>query len=200
MHPLFIAQLAAGALLSTAQPDSVAQRTAPGPRDVAAAFTARSPAAYTKRPAASIEYSDWYGRRLTIHRWASYTTLPLFAFQYAAGSQLYEKGSSAPSWARDGHGTAAGALAVLFGANTVTGVWNLWDSRKAPEGRKWRTVHAVLMLASDAGFVATGMLAEDADDAGESEDDANLHRTVALTSIGVATVSYVMMLPFVRRD
>jgi hypothetical protein len=145
----------------------------------------------------SVEYSDWYGRRLTIHRWASYATLPLFAFQYAAGRQLYDESTDAPAWARRGHGIAATGIAALFTVNTVTGVWNLWDARKDPEGRKWRTAHGVLMLVADAGFTATGILAERAE---RSADNRELHRTVAISSMAVATVSYLMMLPPLRRD
>jgi Na+/H+ antiporter NhaA len=147
--------------------------------------------------APAVEYSDWYGRRLTIHRWASYATLPLFAFQYAAGDQLYRKSVDAPEWAKRWHGPAATGIAVLFGVNTVTGVWNLWEARKDPEGRKWRTAHAVLMLAADAGFTATGMVAERAE---RSESARRQHRTIALSSMAVATVSYLMMLPPLRRD
>jgi hypothetical protein len=139
----------------------------------------------------SIEYSEWYGRRLTIHRWASYSTLPLFAFQFLAGRELYEKSSDAPAWARKGHGVAATGVAALFVVNTVTGVWNLWDARKDPEDRTRRTAHGLLMLAADAGFTATGMLAESAE---RSPEDRRLHRRVALTSMGVATVSYLIML------
>jgi uncharacterized membrane protein len=144
-----------------------------------------------------IEYSDWYGRRLTIHKWASYATLPLFAFQYVAGKQLYDKSTDAPSWAKNGHGIAATGIAVLFTVNTVTGVWNLWDARKDPEGRKSRTAHALLMLAADAGFTATGILAEKAE---RSADNRRLHRNIAISSMAVATVSYLMMLPPFRRD
>ena len=150
----------------------------------------------TAQPPA-VEYSDWYGRRVTIHRWASYATLPLFAFQYAAGDQLYRKSVDAPEWAKRGHGPAATGIAVLFAVNTVTGVWNLYEARKDPEGWKWRTAHAVLMLVADAGFTATGMLAERSE---RSESARRQHRTIALSSMGVATVSYLMMLPPFRRD
>src|SRR5688572_26857875 len=146
---------------------------------------------------APVEYSDWYGRRLTIHKWASYATLPLFAFQYVAGKQLYDKSTDAPSWAKTGHGVAATGIAVLFSVNTVTGVWNLWDARKDPEGRKSRTAHAVLMLAADAGFVVTGLLAEKAE---RSAENRRTHRNIAISSMAVATVSYLMMLPPFRRD
>jgi hypothetical protein len=149
-----------------------------------------------RRPA-PIEYSDWYERRLTIHKWASYATLPLFAFQYVAGKQLYDKSTDAPSWAKSGHGIAATGIAALFTVNTVTGVWNLWDARKDPEGRKTRTAHALLMLAADAGFTATGILAEKAE---RSADNRRMHRNIAISSMAVATVSYLMMLPPFRRD
>jgi hypothetical protein len=150
-----------------------------------------------KRRPQPVEYSDWYERRLTIHKWASYATLPLFAFQYVAGQQLYDKSTDAPSWAKSGHGIAATGIAALFTVNTVTGVWNLWDARKDPEGRKSRTAHAVLMLAADAGFVATGLLAEKAE---RSAENRRQHRNIAISSMAVATVSYLMMLPPFRRD
>jgi Na+/H+ antiporter NhaA len=144
-----------------------------------------------------IEYSDWYERRLTIHRVASYATLPLFAFQYAAGRELYDESTDAPAWAAKGHGIAATGVAALFGVNTVTGVWNMWDARKDPEGRKWRTAHAVLMLAADAGFTATGLLAETAERDPSARDR---HRTIAIASVAVATTSYLMMLSPFRPD
>ena len=150
-----------------------------------------------RRRAKAVEYSDWYTRRLTIHRWASWTMLPVFAAQYAAGTQLMQKGSDAPSWARNGHRALATATAGLFGINTVTGGWNLWEGRADPAGRKWRIAHSVLMLAADAGFTATGLLAEEAEGSG---DRRRLHRTVAETSMGVAMVGWLMMLPPFRRE
>ena len=157
----------------------------------------RQEAATRAEPIQAIEYSDWYERRVTIHKWASYTTLPLFAFQYFAGRELYDESTDAPGWAKNGHGVAATGIAALFGVNTVTGVWNLWDARKDPEGRKTRTTHGLLMLAADAGFVATGMLAENAE---RSPDNRALHRNIAISSMAVATASYLMMLPPFRRD
>ena len=145
----------------------------------------------------AVEYSDWYGRRLTIHKTASYAMLPLFAFQYAAGRQLYENSSAAPAWAKTGHRIAATGVAALFTVNTVTGVWNLWDARHDVEGRKRRTAHAVLMLIGDAGFTATGLLADRAE---RSPDDRRLHRTIAISSVAVTTVSYLMMLSPFRKD
>jgi hypothetical protein len=53
------------------------------------------------------------------------------------------------------------------------------------------------MLAADAGFTATGILAERAE---RSADDRRLHRTISLTSIATATIGYLTMLPPLRRD
>ena len=79
----------------------------------------------------------------------------------------------------------------------MTGVWNLAESRKDPHHRTKRTIHSVLMLLADAGFVVTGATApesEHEDGAGEGSGNASTHRAVAFTSMGVATVSYLIML------
>lgn len=150
-----------------------------------------------RRRARAIEYSDWFYRRATIHKVASWTTLPLFAAEVVTGSELYRNGPEAADWAKDSHGVIAGSLGGLFAVNTVTGLWNLWDARHDPNGRKWRTTHALLMLAADAGFAYTGSLAERAEN---SADVRSQHRTAAFASSGVALVSYLMMLPPLRRD
>lgn len=138
-----------------------------------------------------VEVGEWYSRRLTVHRYAAYTTVPVFAAQYLAGRQLWDKGSDAPSWAKTTHRVGATTLAGLFTVNTVTGLWNLWDSRAAPQGRTLRYVHAVTMLAADAGFTYAGVkLSEEAE---TSLDKRRQHRTVALSSIGVALASGIMM-------
>lgn len=53
-----------------------------------------------------------------------------------------------------------------------------------------------MMFGADLGFVATGALApdDDSDEGGGSSGNRSLHRTVAITSMGVAAVSYVYML------
>lgn len=145
----------------------------------------------------AVRLSEAYHTRLRIHKVASYAMLPLFAAQYAAGDQLFKKGSAAPDWAQNSHGLLAGGIAGLFTLNTITGGLNWWETRHQEKGRAWRTTHAALMLLADAGFTATGLLADEAE---ESGDRRKLHRTVAITSIGVATVSYVMMLKPFRRD
>jgi hypothetical protein len=140
----------------------------------------------------SIEVSEWYERRLRIHRYGAYATIPLFAFQYAAGNQLYDKGDGAAGWAKNGHRVGATALATVFGVNTVTGLWNLWDSRQVEQGRTRRAIHTVLMLASDAGFAYAGIkLSEDAE---QSADARRRHRNLALASMGVAVTGSGMML------
>jgi hypothetical protein len=139
----------------------------------------------------AVEVSDWYNRRLTIHRWLSYATVPTFGFQYAAGKQIWDKGDAAPAWARNGHRAGAAILAGIFTVNTVTGAWNLWDSRSVQEGRTRRYLHAVSMLAADAGFTWAG--AKLSEEAETDLDKRRLHRTVALTSIGISVVSGVLM-------
>lgn len=98
------------------------------------------------------------------------------------------------------HAGFAAATGVLFGVNTVTGVWNLWEGRKDPNHRTRRMAHGILMIAADAGFLATAMLAPDSehDEIGPVYRDLSrerrTHRAVALTSLGVATFSYLLML------
>ncbi len=150
-----------------------------------------------RRRAVAVEYSDWYSRRLTIHRWASYTTLPLFVGNYVTGEQLLNKGNLAPRWAIRSHGPMATAVATLFAVNTITGGMNLWAGRQDPAGRGWRTTHAILMLVADGGFTAAGILSNSAE---RSDQKRHLHRTIALSSIGVSLVSYIMMIPPFRRD
>jgi hypothetical protein len=149
-------------------------------------------AAPAPRPKA-FEYSDGYYTRLKIHKYASFAMLPLFVAQYAVGQKLYN--GNASDGTRSLHGALAGATAVLFGVNTVTGVWNLREGRKDPNHRAKRMVHGMLMLVADAGFVATGMLAPDREhERGGGGGNASTHRTMALTSMGIATVAYLMML------
>ncbi len=137
----------------------------------------------------AIAYSDFYNTRLTIHRIGSYTMLPLFAGEWYLGNQLLN-GTNPPSWMKPTHLGVAGALGVLFTVNTVTGAWNLWDSRDDPAGRTRRYLHTGLMLASDAGFLWTAAIAGDAK---HNHDAGNRHRNVALGSIGLSTVGTALM-------
>jgi hypothetical protein len=152
-------------------------------------FVSDSPA---QRPRA-IEHSDFYYARLTVHRYASYAIVPTFITEYALGQSLYNNPPGS-SGTRTAHSIVAVGLVGLFGINTVTGVWNLWDSRHDAPGRARRYIHAALMLASDAGFVATEAVAPGRQQAVADPSRRRLHRTLALSSMGLALGGYGMML------
>jgi len=154
----------------------------------------------TRRPQA-FDYGTGYNVRLKIHKYASIATVPLFVAETWLGQSLYNNPGQSES-KRGAHGAVAASIGVLFGVNSVTGVWNLVESRRNPAGRTRRTVHSILMLVSDAGFVATGLLAPD-EEGGEEGGAAthvhdsgqrSTHRAVALSSMGVALAGYLMML------
>lgn len=138
-------------------------------------------------PPPAFEYSEGYGTRRRIHMAASYVMLPLVATQVVLGQRLYN--GTAGAGERDAHSAVAAGVGALFVVNSVTGVWNLWEARKDPVGRGRRLAHGLLMLAADAGFVATGVLAPEG-----GRGNRAAHRAVALTSIGTATASYLFML------
>lgn len=145
------------------------------------------------RRSRAVRYSDLYYTRLTIHKYASYLTVPLFAAEYVVGQQLYDNPGDGGN--RGLHSALAGGIAGLFAVNTVTGVWNLIESRHERAGRTRRWVHSLLMLTADAGFVITGATApDDDDDDGGGGSGRSTHRAVAISSMGVALVSYGMML------
>jgi hypothetical protein len=141
------------------------------------------------------EVSDFYELRLRVHRYASYATIPLFVAQTVAGNQLMQadkSGAAKPGWASGVHSAGAAGLGILFTLNTVTGVWNLWDSRHNDVGRTKRIVHSVLLLAADGGFALAG--ASGGDDAEGSQASRNRHRDIAYASMGTALVGYGVML------
>jgi hypothetical protein len=152
---------------------------------------AEPPAAAAEQRPTAFEYSDFYNTRRKIHMIASYATIPLFVGEYLAGEKLYDGNGS--STAKSAHGAFTAGLAGLFGLNTITGAWNLWDGRKDPNGRTRRIVHSILMLGADAGFAATASLAPD-DDEGGFTSDRSAHRNMAIASMSVAAASYVYML------
>ena len=138
-----------------------------------------------------VEVSDWYSRRLTIHRYTAYGTIPVFAAQWIAGTKLYNESRAAPTWAKTVHRAGATTLAGMFTVNTVTGLWNWWDSRMVAQGRALRTVHVFSMLAADAAFTYAGAKLSN-----EAETDASkrrLHRTVALSAMGLTVMSGTVM-------
>jgi len=146
----------------------------------------------TRKRARAVQYSEWYGRRVAIHKALSWTMLPLFAVSYYTGTQLADNGrAGVSSTVRTLHPIAAGGAAAVFGVNTVTGVWNLWESRRDPADRKRRYLHSALFLLADAGFAYAGSLGEDA---GEDGRIRSRHRNIAIGSMGVSTAGWLIML------
>jgi hypothetical protein len=137
-----------------------------------------------------MEYSQGYKTRLKIHKIGSFAMLPLFATELILGQSIYNEASSGK---KDAHVAVGVAIGTLFGVNTVTGVWNLLESRKDPNGRKRRVIHSILMLAADAGFATTAALAPDSEHGG-GDDSRGAHRAAAITSISLGTAGYLMML------
>jgi len=146
-----------------------------------------------KRPRPhAIEYSDAYYTRLTIHRVASYAELPLFATEYILGERLLkEERTGFPSQGlKTAHTTVALGLGALFTINTVTGGWNLWESRNDPANRALRFIHSAAMLGADAGFMWSGASGGGAK---HTQAGANQHRTIAISSMALATAGTAMM-------
>ena len=154
--------------------------------------------AATPRRAVPFEYSDGYKTRAKIHKYTAFATLPLFIANYIVGQDLYNN----PDESKKGlHVGLVTGTAVLFGVNTFTGVWNLWEGRKDTNHRTKRMTHGILMLVADAGFMATAMLAPGEHDQEHgsgvqtvSGNSASTHRAVAVGSMGIATISYLIML------
>ncbi|MGH9411121.1 MAG: hypothetical protein ACRD1V_16885 [Vicinamibacterales bacterium] len=154
--------------------------------------------AAAQRPRA-IEYSHAYQVRLKIHKYASFATLPLFATELALGQSLYTNTPTDRGDARKGlHAFIGTSIIGLFGLNTVTGAWNLFgEGRKDPHNRTLKLVHGLLMMAADGGFVATTMSGPNSRRPSEAltyESDKAWHRDLAIGSISVATVGYLIML------
>ena len=147
----------------------------------------------TARPKA-IEYSDAYETRAKIHRYASWATLPLFASELALGQSIYNDPNANTSAAKGAHIAVGTAITGLFAVNSVTGVWNMWESRNDPSHRKLKLFHGVLMIGADAGFVATFASGPGGRNTTTIDAAKQTHRTIALTSIGLATGSYLIML------
>jgi hypothetical protein len=144
------------------------------------------------RPVA-IEYSDGYYTRAKIHKYASFATLPLFAAELALGQTVYNDPNANTSSAKGAHIAVGTAITGLFAVNTVTGAWNMWESRNDPSHHTLKLIHGILMLGADAGFVAT--FASGPNGRGANIDtQKQTHRTIALTSIGLASASYLLML------
>ncbi len=187
-------------------PDTAA-RTAAGPRlvtrfDTERAWTlATMPSDTpppTRRPRA-ITHSDAYYTRLTIHRWASYAILPLFAGEYYVGQRVLND-EPQRSNLRGMHTVLGLGIFGAFAANTVTGVWNLWEARHDP-GAARRDTHVILMLLADAGFAATAAtiphrrieLVNGFPIRTFDTSRARTHKDIAIGSIALGTIGSAMM-------
>jgi len=137
----------------------------------------------------AVEYSDEYYTRLQLHRWGSWLEFPVFGAEYWLGQKLMSPDVQ-PDWVKPTHAVVAGGLAGLFAINTVTGVWNLYDSRNDTDQRALVWTHSALMLASDAGFAITGSLAGGAHNSFRTRDR---HRNAALVSMGIASAGTLLM-------
>jgi hypothetical protein len=149
-------------------------------------------------PAVAVEYSDAYRTRAKIHKIASFTTLPLFAAEGIVGSKLYNAriNGEDTSTLKSTHLALATGIGGLFAVNSVTGVWNLVEARKDPNRGHLPLIHSLLALGADASFVATAAITPGDDHEGGSLSASNrgTHRTMAFTSMGLATASYLVML------
>ena len=148
----------------------------------------------TRRRARAVEMSDAYELRLQIHRYAAYSVIPLFIVQSVAGNQLYQadkSGAQRPGWAKSTHSLGAAAIGSVFTLETVTGLWNLWESRDNEVGRTRRFAHSALLLASDAGFTYAGIKL--ASDAKRDSDARDRHRMISYYSMGAALAGYGLM-------
>lgn len=136
-------------------------------------------------------YSDAYRTRLKIHRYASFATLPLFAAQAIVGQSLATNPTDAK---RTTHMILASSIGGLFAVNGVTGVWNLIEARHDPNRHTLRTVHGVLMLAASGLFFATAVTAPGSEFQSGEDGSLGVHRGLAISSIGIATTAYLIML------
>jgi hypothetical protein len=148
----------------------------------------------------AIALSEGYAVRLKIHQIGSYLELPIFAAELLVGQSLYhdeQNGTVSSGSLRTAHSALAASLGILFGVNTVTGVWNLAEGWKDPTGRTRRVIHSLAMLAADAGFLATAMTApggrERFGTPGFDQSRANTHRALAISSSSVAAAATLMM-------
>jgi hypothetical protein len=141
------------------------------------------------------DVSEWYGHRLTIHRYAAWTAVAAFPVEIYTGWRLRSAGAD-PEWVRDTHRATVWVLGSTFAVNTVTGAWNWWDDRKTPEGRGWRTAHALVMVAADAAMFATARAGQ----ARARGEGGEWHRELAFTTAGLTAIGHLMMLGPFRRD
>jgi hypothetical protein len=142
---------------------------------------------------APMYYDHAYDVRAKIHKYASFATLPLVGGEFVVGQSLFDSPGDGKKSVHLVLGTAIGGL---FAVNSVTGVWNLVEARRDPNRGHLPLIHGLLALGADAGFVATASITPGGNHDGSSSNlsDKGTHRTLALTSMGLATASYLIML------
>ncbi|MGE0442079.1 MAG: hypothetical protein AB7L66_10360 [Gemmatimonadales bacterium] len=168
--------------------DTVARRL-DGSVDWARVFTITEPADSQQPRRRAVQYSDGYYKRLGVHRAMSYAMIPLFVGSFVTGNALYD--GSAPEWERKLHKPLAVATGVVFSVNTVTGLLNLIESNKNPEGRTKRWIHGLSMIVADAGFTYAGAVL--GPEAKRDPDRRGTHRAVALGSMGLSLANWTFM-------
>src|SRR5580765_8306778 len=108
-HAVMLATLLLSMLVARAD-------TTPAPvLDSLPAAAAASVSDTVRKRVRAVEYSDWYARRLTVHRIGSYTMLPLFGVQYALGQPLMSANGSSST--KDAHAIVGSAIGALFTVN-----------------------------------------------------------------------------------
>jgi hypothetical protein len=73
----------------------------------------------------------------------------------------------------------------------------MWEGRKDPNGRTLRTIHGLLMMAADVGFLATAASGPNSrmrNGVAAFDNQKNVHFNIAMASIGLATTGYLIML------
>jgi len=164
---------------------------------VTAAATGVTADAQVAAPHRAFVYSEGYQTRDKIHHVSSYTMLPLFVAQAYLGQHMFNNPSSITPAMQTAHRAMGWGIGGLFAVNTVTGLWNLAEARKDPNGLGRRMIHATLMLVADAGFAATAFTrpsTSTSDALAVYQDKKNQHMALAYASVSVATVGYLIML------
>jgi len=154
----------------------------------------QTPAPQTPVPQApppSSPYTHAYEVRQDIHKYASYVTLPLFAAEFALGQSLPSEPGKSGS-AKGLHVAVGTGIVGLFFVETVTGGWNLWQSRHEKEHRTPRMIHSFLMIAANAGFVATASSTPSQHRPDTFNHDRNVHRNFFIASVGIGTAGYLL--------
>ena len=149
-----------------------------------------APADTVRRRGHAVQYSDAYATRLALHKALSWAMIPLFIGSGYTGFVLRSQTTNAPSWVKSIHGPLAGATAIVFAANTLTGTLNLIESRKDPTDRTKRFLHGAMFLAAAGGFAYVIAAGDNIHEYGRAN---HWHRDVALASMGVSVVSWAIM-------